>query len=86
MFSQHDKKMLICRENIQGRKRFLKGRSGNQTKEREEELWVDWVEGRIMGRKKGIATCLTTMEDFCTENIQSCLGMCIQADHIYFQI
>lgn len=42
----------------------MEGSSG--MRQREEELWVDWVEGRIMDRKNtGISTGQTTVGDFC---------------------
>lgn len=63
-FQKHDKEMFICTENEHRRKRSMEGSSG--MRQREEELWVDWVEGRIMDRKNtGISTGQTTVGDFC---------------------
>lgn len=51
-------------ENEHRRKRSMEGRSG--MRQIEKELWVDWVEGRIMDRKnKGISTGQTTVGDLC---------------------
>lgn len=56
--------MFIFTENEHRRKRSMEGRSG--MRQIEEELWVDWVEGRIMDRKnKGISTGQTTVGDLC---------------------
>lgn len=64
LFFKHDKEMFIFMENEHRRKRSMEGRSG--MRQIEKELWVDWVEGRIMDRKnKGISTGQTTVGDLC---------------------